>query len=299
VAERDAELRAASAWIDARLAVELMRIRQEMLDEAEELLRLATARVRAGRSEPGEEALARSLVGSARASLLEAEGRKVAALTELRFSTGIAQSRSIDPVGPIDARDAPLDEKSLLSDALSRHPSLELLTAEARRRDSAAELSLASGRPFLSVGTLVTHEGTGDWIVEARAALPLPFVNPAAVDAARLQAEAMTAHAEVTRMRALLETELRISLHEREHSREARDVLREGAIAPAREALGLAEKQYAAGSVDLAVVIGAHRQLLDAEQRWAEAAASVKRADLRLAASLGRDLADVTSEGAH
>lgn len=292
VAARDAGERAAVSWVSARLASELQRIRGDSLKEAEELLRIAAARVESGRAAPGEESFARALVGSARAAVLEAEGRKFAAEAELRFATGLGQSQPLAVVGDIDARDAPLDEAELVRDALANHPDVTFANAAAHRRDRAAELALASGRPFLAVGPLVTHEGTGDWIIQARVAMPLPFVNPNALDAARARAEALAAHAETTTVRAALDREIRIALHEREHSREARDVLRDGAIRPAREALVLVEKQYAAGAAPIDPVVAARRQLLEAEEKWAEAAAGVKLADIKLARALGRDIGD-------
>src|SRR5512139_1352206 len=59
-AELDAAARGALAWIDARLAVELERLRTESLRDAEELERLADARVRSGRADSGESALAQA-----------------------------------------------------------------------------------------------------------------------------------------------------------------------------------------------------------------------------------------------
>ena len=65
-------------------------------------------------------------------------------------------------------------------------------------------------------------------------------------------------------------------------------------IGPAREALRQTLAQYEAGNGDTATVLSARRELLLAEERWAEAAADVRRADVRLMRLLGRDPAELS-----
>lgn len=287
VAQWDAAAGGALAWTDARLAIELERIRTEALHDAEELLRVAQVRVRSGRADPGESALAQAVVGSARAAVLDAEGKRFVAEAELRFSTGLSPATPVQVAGEFETKDETLDVEALVNLARATQPDIALSMATADRRARAAELTLAAGKPFLAVGPLVTHEGTGDWILQARVAVPLPFVNPAAFDGARARADALVGRAEIIARRARLEAEIRIALHEREHARAVRDSLRDGALAPARVALDVASKQYAAGSTELPTVLAARRELLDAEQRWAEAVADVWRADVRLSRALG------------
>ncbi len=289
LAEWDAAARAALAWTDARLAIELQRMRGDALRDAVELLRVAEARVRSGRSDPGEAALAQAVLGSARAAALDAEGRRYIAEAELRFMTGLAAGAMIEVSGEFEVKDEPLPADAVFALARAAQPDLLLAAASAARRARDAELTYASGKPFLAVGPLVTREGTGDWIVQARVALPLPLVNPAAFEGARARSDALVAEAELEEQRARLEAELRAALHEREHARAVRDAFRDGALQPARLALDVAAKQYAAGRAELPAVLGARRELLDAEQRWAEAVADVRRADIRLARLLGRD----------
>jgi outer membrane protein TolC len=157
------------------------------------------------------------------------------------------------------------------------------------RSARAAELVESSGRPFIAVGPQITREATGDWLLLGRVSFPLPVVNPAAVEAARSRSEALTAHAEVKAARTLLEHDTLLALEEREHSRELRNALRDGAIGPAREALRQTKSQYQAGSVALSAVLEARRELLLAQERWAEAAADVRRADIALARIVGRE----------
>ncbi len=289
VAERDVAATTALAWIDARLARELMRIRAESVTDAVELVRLASARVRIGQSPPGEEALARAVLGSARAAALDAEGRRFEADAALGYVTGLPPAQPIDVTGALDTRDPPLDERRLLARARAAHPDVALARAVAARQTRTSEVARAGGKPYLSVGPLVTREGTGDWLFEGRVAVPLPLVNPAALESARARADARVAAAQARRVEARINGEIRMALHEREHAREVREALLTGAIAPAREALRQSQAQYEAGSGDLNAVLVARRALLDAEERWAEAAADVRRADVKLARALGRE----------
>jgi cobalt-zinc-cadmium efflux system outer membrane protein len=289
VAEHDAVVQGALAWTEARLAEELERLREAALGAAEELQRVAELRVQSGRADPGEAALAQALVGTARAAVLDAEGRRFVAETELRYFTGLAPRTPVKVAGEFEAKDVPLDPEALVLAVRSKQPDVALSVASAERRERAAEVSVATGKPFLAVGPLVTHEGTGDWIAQVRVATPLPFFNPNAFESARARGEALVARAESSERRARLEADIRMLLHEREHARVVRDALRDGALAPARLALDVASKQYAAGRAELATVLAARRELFDAEQRWAEAVADVWRADVRLSRILGLD----------
>lgn len=281
VARHDVRLQAALAWVDARLGAEVVEIRRRSLAEAVEILRIATARVRAGSAPPAEETLARSVRGRARADLLAAQGRRFVAETRLRHLTGIARKTPIVLVGALDAAEGPV-----LGDQC-QSPDLAVADARARRRAVDGELTRAAGRPMLGIGPSVTREATGDWIVLGRLSIPLPIVDPVAVESARARSEARVARAEATALRSVLEREIALATEERRHAREVRRAIAKEVLGPAREAVRQTLAQYAAGSIDAAALLAARRELADAEQTWAEAAAEVRRADLTMARVLG------------
>lgn len=282
----DVRAQAALAWVDARLAQELGRIRRASLVNAEAIVKLANARARAGSVSPAEEATARTVAGRARADVVDAEGRRFVAETELRHLTGV-RAGELRVVGPLDVEGKPV----ALADARTRRaqPDALALDAAARRSERTTELIHAGGKPSLALGPSVTREATGDWIVLARLAVPLPFTNPASFDTARARSDAIVLRAEARRLRAELERELDLASEERNHARELRDILRKDVISPAKEALRQALLQYEAGSIDTAAVLTAQRELLSAEERWAEACADVRRADIRLMRFSGSD----------
>jgi len=135
----DAATRGALAWTEARLALELERIRTQALHDAEELLRVAELRVRTGRADPGESALAQAIVGSAQAAVLDAEGRRFVAEAELRFSTGLPAATGVTLAGEFEAKDENLDAEALVAAARAKQPDVALSLATADRRDRAAE----------------------------------------------------------------------------------------------------------------------------------------------------------------
>ncbi|MCC6903218.1 MAG: TolC family protein [Polyangiaceae bacterium] len=287
---------AALSWIEVRLARELERIRGESLQHALTIAKLAGARVRAGSVPPSEEASAQALAGRARAEVLDAEGRRFVAETALRHLTG-TQTRTLEVDGPLELVDQPLALPELVARARAGQPDVLAADAAAARSERALEMTRAFGKPSLSVGPSVTREATGDFIVLARASFPLPVVSPGALETARARSEAAVQRAEARHVRASLERELDLAVHERKHARELRDALREGVIGPAREALRQSLAQYEAGSIDTATVLSARRELLAAEERWAEAAADVRRADIRLMRLVGRDPRELGTKG--
>lgn len=292
VTKHDVRAEAALTWIEARLARELMRIRKQSHEHALAIAKVVGLRVRAGSTPPSDEATAKALVGAARAEVIDAEGRAFVAETALRHLTG-TRGRELVISGPLETSDRPLKLAPLLMHA-GAQPDLRAADAVAERAERAADLARSAGKPSLSIGPSVTREATGDWIVLGRASFPLPLVNPGALESARAQAEARGQRAEAQHARATLAREIELGLHERQHARELRDALRGGVIGPAREALRQTLAQYEAGNGDTATVLSARRELLLAEERWAEAAADVRRADVRLMRLLGRDPAELS-----
>ncbi len=279
---RDARTRASLAWIDAIEARELLSIRKTSVAEAKELLRIAEARVAAGRSSPGESALARSLVGSAEAQVLLAEGAITAANATLRHVCGIELHRPLEITGTLQLAPSVLDEDSLRARVRDGAPDILAARAEANAAEQSVRLGRASSRPHLDLGPSVTRESTGEWLVLGHVRMPLPGIDPAAVENAerQLAARVTRAMAGITEQAVLKELEL--AIHEREHALRVRELLQRGSIEPAERALREAELQYGVGRTDLVNVITARRELYDALERWTRAAANVHRAEAAL-----------------
>lgn len=279
---RDARVRASLAWLNALEARALLEIRKRAVEGAREILRIAEARLAAGRSSPGEAALAQSLVGSAEAAVLAAEGTITTADATLRHVCGIELHRRLDIAGALDLPPEAIDENSLRNHVRDNAPDLLAARAHAASAEQAAKLGRAYSKPFLELGPTVTREGTGEWVILGHLRLPIPGIDPAAADNAERRLIANVARATVGITEQAILRDVEIALHEREHALRVRDLLRAGSIAPAERALREAELQYEAGRTDLVSVITSRRELYDALERWTKAAIDVRRAEATL-----------------
>ncbi len=285
----DARTAAALAWVEARLARELVRIRSESLANAKQVETIARARVEGGKARPSELSLAAVVAGRADTELLAAQGQQFVADANLRWWVGLRPQAPFELAGELEVADARFDLPRALRTAHRRQPDVLLAAASAERRARASEAVAASGRPFLSFGPNVVREGTGDWILLARLAVPLPTVNPAALEAAQARTESWVARAQVAEQSAVTDGQIVLAVEEREHTRLLRARLRDNVVVHAREALGQALARYEAGSEDIGIVLQARREALSGQEEWAEAATEVRRADIRLMRLLDLD----------
>lgn len=280
-------LAAALSWIDLLEAQQLMSARLTAVADAEKIARLAEVRVTSGVATATERSLATAEVGTAKLALLEAEGRATEARYALALAAGEPLDVSIVADGSLEPADQPsLDARRVL-DGASHHPAV--VAAEARASHAAAEIGVAhaTNGPFFSIGATIWREGSGDHAAAALVTVPLPFFDSARYESARHATLAATASAYAGRLRSEIEREVRVALHERDHTREVRVQLRDGVVAPLRKALDTAVLAYGAGTADLGVVLLARRSALAAEERLVSAMADVQRADMRVAALAG------------
>jgi cobalt-zinc-cadmium efflux system outer membrane protein len=285
-------LAAGLAWIDARVAGELIRLRARGLQEAEVLDGLAAARLASGAVTAGERALVHAVLGAARAALLEAQGRRFAADAEIAFYTGLSPE-GLEAVGPLELDGPPITEAEAVARA-GLHSELGYLEAESRVLRRSVEQLRAEGSGILSVGPSVTREATGDLIILGHVSLPLPFANSNRFEVAERERQALVAEAELVRQRARLRTDTLVALHERTHARGLRDALARDAVGPARVALDEAMLRYREGKAPLFEVLTARRAHSESEERWIEAAGAARAAGLRLLWVTGRLVPEVS-----
>lgn len=288
MARRDALARGLNAWVGARYGRELLKLRRESSAAAEELLRIAEARVKAGTAPPAEASLARVVVGSAHAAVFAAEGVIIEADSELRFALALAPDAALSPVGELtQSDDRPIDEAGAIEAAQRAHPIVLRARAQALTADSHAEVYAAAGRPFLGVGLSYTREASGDRIIGGAVSIPLPVLNPNVLESSALRAEAAVGKATVADVQAQVAREVRQAVHERHHARQVREELATQAVTPGRDAVREITRRYEAGATELATVLAARREVLVAEEGFLAAAADVQRADIRLEHAVG------------
>jgi cobalt-zinc-cadmium efflux system outer membrane protein len=286
--ELDAGTRAALAWATVLEAKHTLVLRHASLRDADELLRLAQARVTSGVTLPIELASARGERGASAAGELDAEGILTESLFELRYATGVHADASLDVDGDLEriASDEP-DVEALLRVAAASHPAIRVAGARAELAAQEARLAFAVRAPTIGLGASYLHEGTGNEVWSGILVAPLPFGDFGDFDRARQEVLAARVHAEVDVVRGRLERDVRMAMHERQHARETYLAFVTGAREPLREAVRLARVQYEAGPGDLSSILQARQRLLLAEEQVTRAAANVQRADIRLAQASG------------
>ncbi len=281
-ARLDAAAHAAMAWATARESEEVLALRKSAKTQADELLRLAHARVVAGTGMPSDVAIAQGEVALAEAGELDAEGLLTEALNAFRFSLGEATAAEIDPDGSLASpKDPPFDEATALRLALSNSPSLVIAASRRDLAKSDAALAHAVLAPTIGIGGSYTHEGMGDQVWTAIVTFPLPFARPGAYESARQMGTAYAADRELDLARADLARAIALAAHECHHMREAATAI-ERAIAPLEEAVRLARAQLEAGTSDATTLVFARQRLLVTKERTTRAAADVVRADIHL-----------------
>ena len=189
--------------------------------------------------------------------------------------------------GALESSLAPHTEAAAVAAARRHHPALVSAAPQVEMHLAEADLARATAAPVISLGPSVTREGTADWLVQAQVTLPIPIVTPGAFAAAQSRRQSARAGAERDRLRLEVERDVRMLVFERDNAKQEREILRQGAVVPAREALRIARERFAAGASDLVGVLNARRALMAAEIGWLEASARALRADALLARATG------------
>ena len=282
-ARMDAALRAAVAWSHVLEVKEIHKLRVDALVQAQSLADVAKKRIGAGVGQPAEQALALGEVGAQRVALLEAEGWMTEAFAELRLAIGLESRAHLEVAGDLCAKEpSPVSsEDAARKSAFDASPEVPLAGARAElaRRDT--RLVSAVLGPTFGLGAAYQRDGAGDHIVQGVISLPIPIADYGAFDRARTGALAAAATADVERVRAELDRDVAIAIHDVSHSREVKETLETAALVPLEDALRLAKVQYETGTQDVTLVLATRQRTIAAREAHARACGEVLRADLR------------------
>lgn len=270
------------AWVDALEAEEIARLRRAAVDDARALEVIVRARVTRGVALPYELHLAEAESGEARAALIDAEGALTEAAFALRFTTGLPNDAAPRAVGALCAADGPRasDEAALL--AVDAHPEVRLARDRIGLAEADARVARAQASPPLGVGVSVTREGTGEVVWTGLASIPLPLFDPGAFEGRHRDVVAAEARGELERARAATAQRLRLALHEREHARELRDVVRSGVLGPLDAATRVARAGWESGGQEITSFLATRQRKIRTEERLARACGDVQRADVHV-----------------
>lgn len=275
--------RAAHAWVEVLFAEKSLAIRRRNVDDARALSRIARARVVSGMGLASEHAIALAEEALAETDALDAEGRVTEARVEL------AALLALDPDGfTLEDADAPLEVPSPVFEALravvrERNPALVRANAHAESLAREADYVHAQNGVSLGVGFSAAHEGNGEFVSSALVNVPLAWSSPARAETLRARANAEEANLLRTFEDEEVLRQLRIAVHEHEHTR-AVAASAERAVSALREAYRVARALADRGASDLTIATVARQRLLVAEDRALAARAAVVHANVRLLA---------------
>lgn len=202
-AGQDFELRVRSAFADAQAAQEILSVRKQQLDLAEELVTVSEKRREAGAASELEVLRAEMMLESGRGQKLAAEKNLAAACGELARLTGRSDIGNIE--GDFFQ---PLEIPAELT-LHKTHPSLQRFQALESQADADVALAKSSAIPDLTFGAGARYEEDGNvhsYLFSASVPLPLFSRGRAEILAAGLRAESL--RFENAAARRKLETEL-------------------------------------------------------------------------------------------
>ncbi|AKU94019.1 Heavy metal RND efflux outer membrane protein, CzcC family [Labilithrix luteola] len=275
---------AAIAWVDLLEAQELVRLRALAYADAQDIARVAKARVGRGVSLPVEGAVADSEVGTAEIANRDAEGMTFEASARLNFALGevpnvpVVARGDLYAIAEVPARERPPTREHPAT--MAAHSRVDLAAADVK-------LARAYGSPPLGVGVTFAREGQGEQVFLGTLSVPLPVLDPSRFETSRQKVYLSAAEATETRVRAQVAHDLALAEHERLHTREVQAALRTRVVDSLREAVRLARSSYDAGTADMTSLLIVRQRLVAAEEQLARASAEVQRADIRYGTATG------------
>jgi len=293
-ARQDVSLTVATGYINVLTTQRNVTVREQVVAQNQELLRLAEGQFRAG-------AVARADVVSAQANLATAEGDLIAARnavdqSKASLNAAIGQAAAM-PVAVAPAPTVPALTLTLASlvTFVDERPEVRKAMADILAATAALQLAQAGGGLRLTLNGAVTRAQAPTeqttYSVGATASIPIS-------DAGRTDASVAQASANLEAVKARIET-ARLTAQQQSvqaffnvQNARARIVSTRAALEFALESLRLAQGRYAAGAGTLIEVTTAQTTLLQAQVNLAAAESDQLAGVINLRYALGRSVVD-------
>ena len=293
-ARQDVSLTVATGYISVLTAERNVTVREQVVAQNQELLRLAEGQFRAG-------AVARADVVSAQANLAAAEGDLISARnavdqSKASLNAAIGQAAAM-PVAVAPAPTVPVVTLTLASlvTFVDQRPEVRKAMADILAATAALQLAQAGGGLRLTLNSAVTRAQAPTeqttYSVTTTASIPVS-------DAGRTDASVAQASANLEAAKARIET-ARLNAQQQSvqaffniRNGEARIVSTRAGLVFALESLRLAQGRYAAGAGTLIEVTTAQTTLLQAQVNLAAAESDQLAGVINLRYALGRSVVD-------
>jgi len=293
-ARQDVSLTVATGYINVLTTQRNVTVREQVVAQNQELLRLAEGQFRAG-------AVARADVVSAQANLATAEGDLIAARnavdqSKASLNAAIGQAAAM-PVAVAPAPTVPALTLTLASlvTFVDERPEVRKAMADILAATAALQLAQAGGGLRLTLNGAVTRAQapTEQTTYSVGATASIPVSDAGRTDASVAQAganlEAAKARIETARLNAQQQS---VQAFFNVQNARARIVSTRAALEFALESLRLAQGRYAAGAGTLIEVTTAQTTLLQAQVNLAAAESDQLAGVINLRYALGRSVVD-------
>jgi outer membrane protein TolC len=254
----------ALAWIDRRYGESTVQLLRQQLNETELQIHAAEIAFRTGRGSQADVFAARAALANLQDRLRLTQRQADAAGLTLARWTG-PQAAALPVAGNVPWQDAPA--AVTLLQHLEMLPALAVHHAEVAAAETEVRQAQANSRPDVTVEATYGHRGPGfpDQF-SVGLTVPLPLARPQRQDrevAAKLSA-LDAARARLLDVHAAEEAALRVALNDWTSGRQRLQRLQQDLLPAARNRTQGALAAYAAGKSDLAAVLAARRDELDA-----------------------------------
>jgi cobalt-zinc-cadmium efflux system outer membrane protein len=283
--ERDAVRQVATSFVravEARERVEAATTARQLADEA---LRIAERRFKAGDVARLDVNLARTAVARADGDARAAEATLAGHVTQLKVLLGITAPETVAVSGSLhDALGViPLDD--LMTRAMER-PDLRVLDAEIAEAEAEQRLAATLRRPELGLRGSYRREGS-ERIVLGGVALSLPLFNRGQEASAVAGARLTRLRAEREALRTAIEADVRGAVATYEALRAAAADFERTVIPLVEENETLALESYDVGQIGLADLLVVRRDALDARRSLIDQLIETRLAEVELRARAG------------
>jgi outer membrane protein TolC len=293
-ARQDVSLTVAISYISVLTAQRNVTVREQVVAQNQELLRLAEGQFRAG-------AVARADVVNAQANLAAAEGDLISARnavdqSKASLNAAIGQAAAI-PVAVAPAPAVPPVTLTLasLANFVDQRPEVRKAMADIAAAAAAVQLAQAGGGLRVTLNGAVTRAQapTEQTIYSVGATASIPVSDAGRTDASVAQAsanlEAAKARIETARLNAQQQS---VQAFLNVQNAQARIVSTRAGLEFALESLRLAQGRYAAGAGTIIEVTTAQTTLLQAQVNLASAESDQLAGVINLRYSIGRSVVD-------
>jgi cobalt-zinc-cadmium efflux system outer membrane protein len=274
------------AFFQLLFAQQDMQLAKDNLKTVEDLVKVVSARVETREAPKFELVKATVELQKARKDLARANNALLVARAKLNTVTGKALGEQFTIQGAFESVRTGLDLQSLTEQGLSRHPTIRRQQKAIEQAQFTIEQERASRIPTVAVVGQY-HREAGDESITAGLSVPLPMWYRRQGEIGTAMATHRRAQAESDRVQQELEQTITQYFQDMQTAQMQIQVLEQGLLHQAKEALDIAQFSFRHGATSLLEVIDAQRVYRQTLLEYAQARADHSIALTRLERAVG------------